>query len=176
MKSRVLGIKKSIILSATAVIMFFSFTTLCILSFTLFKRPDLWFYSFMLCLGIYEFVKGILFDIDSSFYFGLLLIGFGSTGFLALFLSIQTYFPLLFGVSGAISSIVTFLRYKQDFHLVLAFSIIFVCLYGYIFIKKLISLDIFIAFTMSFLLLLFMSILANINGEGKNVSTRRKRI
>lgn len=162
MKSTFLGIKKSILLSAIAIVMLFSFVTLCALSFTVFPKADLWFFSFMLCLGIYELSKGLLFDIDSSFYFGLLLTLFGAVGFFAIFFHIETYFPLMFGLSAALASIATYLKYKQDFHLVLAFSIIFVCLYGYLFIKKLISLNIFIAFVTSFLLLLILSVATNL--------------
>jgi len=162
MKSTFLGIKKSILLSAIAIVMLFSFVTLCTLSFTTFPKADLWFFSFMLCLGVYELSKGFLFKIDSSFYFGLLLVLFGIVGFLAIFLHMETYFPLLFGLSATIASLATYLKFKQDFHLVLAFSLIFVCLYGYLFIKKLISLNIFIAFVTSFLLLLILSVTINI--------------
>lgn len=162
MKSTFLGIKKSILLSAIAIVMLFSFVTLCALSFTTFPKADLWFFSFMLCLGIYELSKGFLFEIDSSFYFGLLLVLFGIVGFLAIFLHMETYCPLLFGLSATIASLATYLKFKQNFHLVLAFSLIFVCLYGYLFIKKLISLNIFIAFVTSFLLLLILSVTINI--------------
>lgn len=162
MKSTFLGIKKSILLSLIAIAMLFSFCTLCALSFTIFPNPDLWFYSFMLCLGVYEFSKGTLFDIDSSFYFGLLLTLFGVAGFVAIFFHLEIYFPLFFGTSSTLSSLAMYARYKQDFHLVLAFSLIFVSLYGYLFIKNLISLKIFIAFVTSFLLLLILSIVSNI--------------
>ena len=162
MKSTFLGIRKSILLSVIAIAMLFSFFVLCALSFTVFPDPDLWFYSFMLCLGFFEFSKGIFFDVDSSFYFGLLLTLFGISGFLAIFFNLTVYFPLFFGSSAALASLSSYTRYKQDFHLILAFSLIFVSLYGYIFIKKLISLKIFIAFVTSFLLLLILSIVSNI--------------
>lgn len=162
MEGRLLGIKKSIILTFTAIFMLFSFITLSVLSFTTFKKPELWFYSFCLCVGLYEETKSLTLKIDSSCFIGTLLLWIGTVGFLTSYLPIKEFLPLLMTFSVAAASLTTFVFYKQKYHIIFAFMIMFVSFYWFLLIKKLISLNIFIAFVTSFLLLFIVMIFTNI--------------
>ena len=161
MEGRVFGMKKSIVLLAVAISMFFCFITMLFLSIFLFKIPSLWFFSFCACVGLYELTKSFLFRIDSSLYLGSLLTSIAFVGFFCLFSSNMTYFPVLIPACFCFSSITVFLFFKQRFHLILAFSISYFALYGFLLIKKIISFQIFIDFTLPFLVLLIVIVLSS---------------
>ena len=163
MEGRVLTIKKSIVLYTFAVMMLLCFITISILAFTVFRRPVLWFFSFCLCAGAYDLLRGFLLNIDNSVYLGNLLINTGSVGILTAFINLKAYTPLLFAIGFALASLIMYIVYRQSFHMILAFSIIFVASYGFLLIKSLISFQIFIAFVVVFLVLLIVSILTQIN-------------
>ena len=159
MKGRIFGIKKSFFLWVSAIILFLLFLTLDIVLALFLKIPVLWFYSFCLCLGIYELIKSILFRLDSAVYSGSLLSLIGTSGFV-FWLTNTSHFALVYIlVAFSLSSFITFILCKQTFHLILSYSLFFVSAYSYILIKSLISLPIFIAFICSFLVLLFMEII-----------------
>lgn len=162
MEGRIFGIKKNIVLLAVAISMFFCFIIMFFLSIFLFKIPSLWFFSFCTCVGIYELTKSFLFKIDSSLYFGFLLCSVSSAGFFCLFSQNTSYFSVLILSCFCLSSIVTFLFFRQRFHLILAFSINYYALYNFLLIKNVISFQIFIAFTVPFLVLLVVSVLSSI--------------
>ena len=157
MKGRVLTAKKSIVLYVFAAIMLFSFVVLSTLSFVVFKRPKLWFFSFCLCFGLYELLRSILLSIDNSLYLGSLLVGIGIAGFVIDFADLQRYAPILIAMAFAIASFLVFVFYRQSFHLVLSFSLIFVTIYAYLLTKNLITFGIFIAFVSSFLVILILT-------------------
>lgn len=162
MNGRFLGIKKSIILQTTAFVMFFSFVTLLFLSIFVFQKSELWFFFFCLCTGIYEIIRGFLLGIDNSTYLDTTLILVACVGIFTLETGTVQYMSVLIPSSFCVSSLVTYIFYRQKFHLILAFSICFVTLYGFLLLKNLISLNIFIAFTAMFLILLVIAMLSSI--------------
>ena len=146
MEGRVFGMKKSIVLLAVAISMFFCFITMLFLSIFLFKLPSLWFFSFCACVGIYELTKSVLFNIDSSLYLGSLLTSIAFVGFFCLFSSNMTYFPVLIPACFCFSSITVFLFFKQRFHLIHFF---YYCYY-FLLYYYLHSLDFFFFFCLDF--------------------------
>lgn len=162
MNGRFLGAKKSIILRVTAIIMFFLFIALTLLCVLLFKIPELWFFSFCFCISIYQIEKGFLFNIDNSHYIGVLLLTISITGYLAYFLKATLYLAVLIPACFCAASLSTYFKFKQKFHLILAFSISFVNLYGFLLLKKMITFEIFIAFTTTFLVLFILAMLSSI--------------
>ena len=162
MNGRFMGIKKSIILHVTALIMFFSFIAFLFLSIFIFKKSELWFFFFCIFTGIFELVRGFLFRIDNSTYLGLTLSSIGAVGLVAFLTNSVEYLSLLIPSCFCFSSVSTYIIYKQKFHLILAFSICFVTIYGFLLLKKLITFNIFIAFTVTFLILLVIAVLSSI--------------
>ena len=161
-RTRVLTIKKSIILYVFAAMMLFSFITLTFLSFLVFKRPALWFFSFCLCSGLYDLLRGNLLKIDNSFYLGTLLLCFGIVGYLYSFLNFENCTIIIFSIPFAISSFLTYIAYRQQFHIILAFSTFFFVVYGCLLAKKIITFEIFIAFGITFLVLLILTVIFQI--------------
>lgn len=162
MKGRFYGRKKSIILLTTAIVMLFSFVFLSILAFCSLKMPELWFFNFCLCVGFYELIRSFLFNIDNSFYLGSLLFLTGVTGYLILFFNISQYTSAMIMFCFSLASTLTHIFYRQKFHLVIAFSCIFVTIFLYLLSKNMITLQIFIAFVTSFLVLLTLAVISNI--------------
>ncbi len=162
MQGRVLGIKKTYLLRATALICFVAFVALCVLSATIFKKADLWFYSFCLCLGTFELVKSMLFKLDSSFYLGTLLFGIGAVGYIFLFTNTRIYAPFYICLAFIVASVLTAVFCGQRFHLIIAYSIFFVALYALMLIKNFITTPIFIAFIVPFLVLFILGVILGI--------------
>lgn len=158
MTGRILGIKKSFILRTLSILMLFAFITSTYFTTKIYQIYDLWFYNFCLALGIVQLVKSILFKIDSSFYFGTLLILVGISGYIFWLTQTIDYAIFYISVSFMISSIALAIYYKQRFHIIIAFSIFFVEIYGILLKKSLITLPIFVAFVSIFLLLLILEI------------------
>ncbi len=156
MNGRVFGIKKSLILRSSALLFswaFFAFIFVCI--FVL-KNPPLWFFGFCLFLGVFELIKGFLFGLDSSLYFGSLLTGIGTVGFIFIYTNTSSYAAFFICLAFILASVVTYIFCKQSLHLILAFSIFFVSLYSLLLAKNFISTSIFIAFVVPFLVLLVL--------------------
>lgn len=162
MKGKTLGMKKTWLLRSIALcclLLFAGLTTFCVVSL---KVPNLWFYSFCLCIGIYELSKGLLFRFDSALYFGLLLTSIGASGFVFYLLQLRQYAAFFIATSFVVASVLTFILCHQKFHLILAYSIGFLTLYAFLLAKNLISTPIFIAFLSIFLLQLVVSIILNV--------------
>lgn len=159
MSGRIFGIKKSFLLKVFAILAICSFIALTVLSVLVFKIPELWFYSFCLCFGIFEVVKSFFFKLDSSFYLGNLAFYIGIFGYIFIFTNQTKYAPIFILSAFIISSLLMFLIYKQRFHLILFFSLIFVTVYSYLLINSLITTPIFIAFVVTFLVLLVVTII-----------------
>lgn len=155
MLGRLNGIKKTYILRIVAIIMFLGFVATIFLDAFFFKSPKIWFYSFFIVIGIYHISKGILFCLDSSFYFGSLFSCLGSFGIIYTLTSMKEIW-LLVSLSFLISSLLTFTKFYENYHLVIAYSIIFANIYLICLTKNLISLPVFIAFVVPFLLLLIL--------------------
>ena len=162
MNGRFWGIKKSFLLKAHAVLSFLLFVAFVFLSIYLFKKPTLWFYSFSLFLGDFEIFKSILFKLDSAFYLGVLLLGIGISGFVFLYTNTMFFAPFYISLAFIMASLMTAVVCGQRFHLTIAFSLIFVTLYAFLWTKNLITLPIFIAFITPFLILLILEIILNL--------------
>jgi hypothetical protein len=162
MNGRFLGIKKTIVLRFSAVFNFLLFATLTLCCILLFKKPTLWFYSLCLSVGLYQLCKGVLFRLDSAFYFGSLTLAVGAVGFLFTLLQLQKFAVFFIALAFAVASIFTFAAFRQKFHLVFTYSLSFVNLYGFLLAKNLITTSIFLAFVVPFLLQLVISVILKI--------------
>lgn len=159
MNGRICGIKKTYILRVTAVIVLLGFVCTTIYSLLKLKIPDLWFYNFCFAIGFFELTKGLLFKLDSSLYLGCLTTGIGIAGYIFWLTGTIGYAIFYIALAFITASIITSVKTKQHFHLVFAFSIFFVALYGILLKKSLINMSIFIAFVSVFLLLLIIEII-----------------
>jgi len=159
MRSRIFGIKKSILLWISAITLFLLFVASTTLTLYFLKIPDLWFYNFCFCIGIYQTIKSKFFNLDSSFYLGCNLANISAAGFIFWLTDTISFAPAYILLSFALASLLTLCVSGQKFHLVIFFSLIFVTLYTYLLIKKLITLPIFIAFTIGFLVLLILELI-----------------
>ena len=159
---RVFGHKKSIILIATAFVMLFSFVILTIVSIFVLKRPVLWFFSFCLTLGFYEMMRAFLFRVDDALYLCALLLGLGVVGFLETYLPLKQFEIVLTLLCFIVASMLTYLVFKQNFHLILAYFFFFVTIFNVLQVKNLISFEISIAFVVCFLVIFIVSIILSI--------------
>ena len=158
MRGRLFGVKKSYILRAVIILMLLSTIASSLACILVLKIYDLWFFNICLALGIFQMTKAMLFKLDSCLYLGSLLILIGTSGYVFWLTKTLDYAIFYISLAFAISSIFTFIKCGQKFHLVFAFSTIFVTLFGLLVKKNLITLPIFIAFVGSFLLLLILEI------------------
>lgn len=114
-----------------------------LLSIFYFKKYDLWFYIFSISVGLNLIVKSHLFKLDSSCYFGSLLLFCGMSG---LFISIFSldYKEVYFLLSTALASVVVFIRFRQVFHGLLASMFTYESVNLYLFLSKIINLTNFL--------------------------------
>ncbi len=159
MEGRFLRVKKTTLLKIFAGLAFLGFLAFIFISIFFFKTPSLWFFGFCLLLGCFEIIKSTLFKLDSALYLGTLLVGIGSLGLFFHFTNTAQYAPFYIALAFIIASLITFLFCGQKFHLIIVFSIIFVSLYCFLYVKNLINIPILIAFTLPFLLLLITEML-----------------
>lgn len=162
MTGRIFRIKKSTIMKAFALLFFLCFLGFIFLSYFVFKKPDLWFYSFCLFLGLFQILKSKLFKYDSSFYLGTLLNGIGISGFVYIFTNTIDFAVFYILLSFVLASVLTYIFCGQRFHLIIAYSLSFAGLYGFLFTKNLITLPVFIAFLTPFLVLLIVEVIFSI--------------
>ena len=147
------GVKKTHILKLSLGICFFLCAFFIAFSIFYFKRYDLWFYIFSCFVGIYLFIKSFLLKIDSSCYFGSLLLFFGISG-LCINIFTLDFKEVYFLISTALASIMVFLFFKQTFHLLLAFMFTYESVNLYLFLSKIINLTNFLVLN-AFLLFIF---------------------
>lgn len=159
MKSgRFLKIKKTHWLWTCAITFFLSFVALTIYFCVELHHPEMWFFAFCALLGLFQLTKSGLFHLDSTFYGGTLLSLVGASGFVFTFTN-TTHFSCCYILgSFSLASFVTFVLYKQKFQLIFSYSLFFVDILTYILLKNLITLPIFIAFLVSFLVLLIVEV------------------
>lgn len=158
MKSRLFGIKKTIWLWFSSITLFLLFVATSLYCTLALKLPQLWFYCFCACFGLHQFFKSVLFRLDSCFYGGLVLIFVSIAGFVNFLAWQSNYFCCLILSAFVLASLVTFFVYKQKFHLIFSYSLFFADIFTYIFLKNLITLPIFIAFLVPFLVLLIVEV------------------
>lgn len=162
MRGRVFLIKKTWFLRGIALFNLLVLIGLVCMSFLYLKIPNLWFYSFCLCIGGYELTKGFLFRFDSALYLGMLMTNIGTSGFVFYLLELRSFAGFFVALSFILASLLTFAFCHQKFHLILAYSISFFTLYAFLLTKSLITTPIFIAFATLFLVQLTVSIILNI--------------
>ncbi len=156
---RVFGIKKSTILRATTLIFCAAFVAYIFMAIFWLKIPSLWFYGFCIAVGGVQLAKSFLFRYDSSLYLGVLLFLIGVFGHVFLLTNTTDYAGFFVALAFILASTITFALCRQRFHLVVAFSTLFVTLYCLLYVKNLINVSILIAFVLPFLLLLLLEIL-----------------
>ena len=154
MNGRLFKIKKTTLLRLSFIINMLFFITSTILSLTVFKLPDLWFFSFCLFIGIHLIIKGGLFYLDSACYFGFTLFFCGLFYIQNIILNILYVYPAFVILSFAIASLFTFYLFKESYHFFLALSLLFVSIATLVYIINLISIWIFLAIISVVVLLL----------------------
>ncbi len=159
MNGRVFGIRKSNILKAITLLLLLLFAAYVVASIFLFKNSSLWFYAFCIFLGSYEAVKSFLFKYDSCLYIGSLFLAVGVVGFVFSYTNTSNFAAFFIALAFIAASVSTYIFTGQSFHLVIAFSIFFVGIYCFLYIKNLITTPILIAFLVPFLVLLILEIL-----------------
>lgn len=157
MRGRFLSIKKTTILRLSFILSLLVYLTIFVLSFTVLKIENLWFFSFCIFIGIVLVVKSLLFRLDSSCYFGVLLFLIGLFYCYCVYFNIGYLYSVFVILAFAISSFVTFSFFSQPFQFVLSLSLFFVAIMTFIFILNIISLSIFLAFIGFVVILLICS-------------------
>ena len=147
MRGRILGIKKSYICTTAFILLSAAFLSLTPVTILVFGYNTLWFYIFCACCGVYQLLKGVLFQFDSAFYFGVLLSGVAGVGFYVQF-SGSVYFQSLYYIlSFAVASYLAYVFFNQRFQLYLGILLYFVSFAWLLFKIKIISIGIFVALT-----------------------------
>ncbi len=158
-KGRIFGIKKSTVLRTATLLFFLMFLAYIFISVFWIKIPSLWFFGFCIFVGGIELIKSALFKYDSCLYLGTLLFGIGIAGHVFLLTNTAIYAPYYLSLAIMLASVTTYVFSGQKFHLIIAFSTLYVALFCLLYTKNLINLSILIAFLVPFLLLLLLEIL-----------------
>lgn len=159
MRGRILGIKKTTILSISFYLAFILFITATLLSIFLYYNYAIWFFFFCLFAGIHLLIKALLFRLDSSCYFGFLLFFLGIAGIL---IQIFQYFYLqsvFYVLAFALASFFTFCIFSQYFQGWLALIISLSDLAWFFYKINLITIWIFIAILCAGVLLFMLKYL-----------------
>ena len=126
MRGRVVGIKKTSILRCSFLLTWLLIIVQTFLSIFLIKNNYLWFYGLCLFLGIHLLLKSALFSLDSSCYFGFLLLFLGMAGILSIFTPLGHIFAALILFAFGLASQSTYLIFKQEFQFFIAIILFFV--------------------------------------------------
>ena len=118
---KISGVKKTYILRSSAVICFVSALLLIFLSLFLHNVKDEWFFIFCFFCGVHQIIKGILFNSDSSSYFGSSLFFISILLLIALNFNIP-YHEVFYFFALGLASLYIFLKYHEKIHLMLSFS------------------------------------------------------
>lgn len=145
MQGRIFSIKKTTILRLSFIINLMLYALSAILSLTIFKIYNLWYFSFSSFVGTQLIIKSALFRHDSSCFFGIILFLIGFFYFYCFYFDILKFFIVFLLLSFAISSFLTYYFFKQPFQLGVSLSLFFASLFTFIFISNIISLPIFLA-------------------------------
>ena len=144
MRGRILGVKKTTIMSFGFYLTFLLIITSTLLSILLLKNYYLWFFFLCFFCGGYLLLKAFFFRVDSSCYFGFLLFFVGVSGILDNFLHIG-FVSALYIFSFAIASFLTFCFFKEYFQLYLGLSLFIIGLAWFFYKIYLLPLWIFLA-------------------------------
>lgn len=156
MQGRILGIKKTSILTFVFVLSCAITIALSLLTIFLYKNYYLWFFIFCLSFGFFELIKGLLFKFDSAFYFGILLLSIGGVG-LWTNLSGKTYFQSVsYILCFAMASYFTFALFNQKFQLYLSLLLYFACILWFLVKINILSWGIFLAIMLAIVLIFIL--------------------
>ena len=157
MKGRFLKIKKTTLLRLSFI--FNIFLMILFTSLFMYKNivPDIWFYFFILFLGVHLLVKSFLFNLDSACYFGSILFSLGIFYIICIRYEIIYFYPVFILFSFSIGSFFCFYFFNQKFQLFLAISLFFVSITLFLFLNNLISIYFFLAI----IVLCVLSLLSN---------------
>ena len=142
MEGRIFGVKKINILRASCIVNFSFFVTSIFLSIFVLKVPKYWFDFFMIFVGMYLLTKSYLYKMDSNCYLGFLLLFLGALLFTNTYFNLDYVFIAIV-LSFAVASILTYLFFKQKFHLVYGINFLFWCLDYYLFRQNYLNIYIF---------------------------------
>lgn len=156
MNGRFLSIKKSTWLMISLVCNSIIFAGLFVLLLCLNKDYNAGFFFFCIGTGIHQIIRGALFKLDSSCYFGTLLFLVGGFYFTTIWFDIVWLYPVFVVVAFAFASIVVGVFYREPFQIFLAISLIFVSIGLLLFLLKIISIWIFVAIIAGCVLLLIV--------------------
>ena len=154
MRGRIFTIKKTTILRLSFILntLFFIISTL--LSFLVIKNYDLWFFTFCIFVGLHLIVRSFLFRLDSSCYFGSLLLLIGAFYIYCLLFDILSFYTVFLTVAFSLASYLTAYFCNQNFHYYLSFSLFFVSIGLMLYLINLISIWIFLAIIAVIMILL----------------------
>ena len=157
MRGRILSIKKTTLLKLSFVINSSLFLVSLALSLTILSIPNLWFFSFLIAISFHLIIRSILFHLDSSCYFGSLLLSVGGLYLYSYFLHITNFYPVFIILSFAIASFCCGYFFKQGYHFWISFSLFFIAIFCFLYLLNIISLWIFLAIIAADVLLLIGS-------------------
>lgn len=145
MRGKLLGIKKSTILKFSWILNIILYFIIFTLSLTIIDYPNLWFYAFIGLLGLQLIIKSLLLKLDSSCYFGVILLTLSIFHVYCFYLNLTYLYPVFVILSFCFGSFFTAYFYKQNFQYFLAFSLFVISIATFLFIEKFVSIIIFLA-------------------------------
>lgn len=145
MRSRILKIKKSTILKASFALAFilFCFTSIYFIFFSQFK--DFWFFAFLIEAGFCVFLRGAFLRIDSSYYFGALMLSVGAFYFYCYFMKILYVFPSFIFMAFTLASLSSFAFFHNKIHAKSYVFFLFCALFTFFFQIDVLPLAFFVA-------------------------------
>ncbi len=145
MQGRVLGLKKTLILSISFYLSLLAITVSSTLSIVLMKNYYAWFFFLCLFAGSHLLIKSILFRLDSCCYFGFILLLVGAFGLIVHLMGIMKFASVYYILAFSFASFATYCFYLQRFHLYLFLILLAVDIAWFFYKINFISLYIFIA-------------------------------
>ena len=159
MRGKIFDIKKTTILRLSFIVNILFALLGAVLAIFLTSFSDLYFYIFCFFISLYLLTKSALFKINSACYFGNILLFISIFYFYCLILNLFYFYAFYLILSFAIASFVTHCIFDESYHLFLSISILFADFGLMLFLIKLISLPIFLAFILASVLLLIIRFL-----------------
>lgn len=153
MKGRILNIKKTTILRLSFIFIFCIFIFLSTLSIIK-GQEEYFFYIFCLLLGGHLLIKSALFKLDSSCFFGCVLMFVGSFYFYCELFALQNFYIVFIIISFSIASLLTYCFFDSVILLSIALSTYFASIFTFLLLINVITLVFFLAFMVGIVLLL----------------------
>ncbi len=157
MKSRIFKIKKSTILQVSFVLAFilFCFTSIYFIFFSNFK--DFWFFAFLMEAGFCVLLRGGFLRIDSSYFFGALMLAVGGGYFYCFFMGILYVYPSFILMAFAFACLVSYMLFNNRLHATSFIFFLFCAIFTFFFQKKVLPLAFFVAILLFSVLIFVLS-------------------